>query len=41
MQNVVIDHEGHCKIIDFGLAKKVRSTNSSIEPTKTCKLDSH
>ena len=39
LQNVIIDNEGKCKIIDFGLAKKVRSLKSMDSHNLTSEID--
>jgi len=29
-ENVILDHRGHCKLVDFGFAKRVRVTTSTL-----------
>lgn len=40
LQNVILDSKGRCKIIDFGLAKKIKSHKLSLTIDKFNHKDS-
>lgn len=39
LHNFLLDEKGHCKLIDFGLARKTRFWKSSLETTKSSLLE--